>query len=124
MTRKVGDNADPQLTDLFEVNSWFRSNHLRRTTRNDERTRELDDNEELLGLKAIKKLTMVPTSCLSLEVLLGSGPDIHVFLVGRHGQIIQTLTVVETQPAQHNGLFQICSKVAVVENFSFMSSHL
>ena len=53
MTRKVGDNADPQLTDLFEVNSWFRSYHLRRTTRNDERTRELDDNEELLGLKAI-----------------------------------------------------------------------
>ena len=99
MTKKVGDNADPQLTDLFEVNSWFRSNHLRRTTRNDERTRELDDNEELLGLKAIKKLTMVPTSCLSLEVLLGSGPDIHVFLAGRHGQIIQTLTVVETQPA-------------------------
>ena len=94
MTRKVGDNADPQLTDLFEVNSWFRSYHLRRTTRNDERTRELDDNEELLGLKAIKKLTMVPISCLSLEVLLGSGPDIHVFLVGRHGQIIQTWTVV------------------------------
>lgn len=99
MTRKVGDNADPQLTDLFEVNSWFRSYHLRRTTRNDERTRELDDNEELLRLKAIKKLTMVPTSCLSLEVLLGSGPDIHVFLVGSHGQIIQTLTVVLTQPA-------------------------
>lgn len=94
MTRKVGDNADPQLTDLFEVNSWFRSYHLRRTTRNDERTRELDDSEELLGLKAIKKLTMVPTSCLSLEVLLGSGPDIHVFLVGRHDQIIQTWTVV------------------------------
>ena len=62
MTRKVGDNADPQLTDLFEVNSWFRSYHLRRTIKNDERTRELDDNEELLGLKAIKKLTMVPTS--------------------------------------------------------------
>ena len=56
MTRKVGDNADPQLTDLFEVNSWFRSYHLRRTTRKDERTRELDDNEELLGLKAIKKI--------------------------------------------------------------------
>ena len=67
MTRKVGDNADPQLTDLFEANSWFRSYHLRRTTRNDERTRELDDNEELLGLKAIKKLTMVPTSCLCLN---------------------------------------------------------
>ena len=76
MTRKVGDNADPQLTDLFEANSWFRSYHLRRTTRNDERTRELDDNEELLGLKAIKKLTMVPTSsadmCLNCSLSVKS----------------------------------------------------